>query len=64
MLETYAFGRVMDKWERDPEFKIAGLTTDKNSAILAKVATNYPNIQHGLDKWHVLKNIKKAHAKV
>lgn len=63
-METHAFGNLMDKWKEDPNFIIKGLTTDKNSAILSKVATSYPHIQHGLDKWHVLKNIKKAHMKV
>lgn len=63
-METEAFGRIMQRWKTDPSFTVTELTTDKNRSILSKVQKEYPDVTHGIDKWHVIKNIKKSHSKV
>lgn len=63
-MESRAFAKIMERLSADQKFNIARVTTDKNASVIAHLHKNYPEIQHRLDKWHVIKLLKKHYLAV
>lgn len=62
MAEKDGFIECLDQAKKDFT-NITSLTTDGNISIRAHMRKNEPDIPHGLDVWHINKNLTKNLAK-
>ena len=59
MAEKEAFVELVTEAKADLGAKLKSITTDGSISIRAHMRKNEPNILHGLDVWHMAKNITK-----